>query len=152
MRFLTHLSSKLHEPMEHSGAISCSLKVDMDDAANNLFSCTGHWKPNDENTDTTCTGGGVRGGGRTKHLRDPVRATRGLHQAARLHLVSNRRHRPIALDRNAQPAEGCQEHSAPHLKEVHADAKHTEVYTLVSGKRHEANHRACISQITHRAR
>ncbi len=41
--------------MEHSGAMSCSLKVDMDDAANSLVSCTGHWKPNDENTDTTCT-------------------------------------------------------------------------------------------------
>jgi hypothetical protein len=52
----THLSSKLQVLMEHSGAISCSLKVDMDDAANSLVSCTGHWKPNDENTDTTCTG------------------------------------------------------------------------------------------------
>jgi hypothetical protein len=40
--------------MEHSGAMSCSLKVDMEEAANSLVSCTGHWKPKDENTDTTC--------------------------------------------------------------------------------------------------
>ncbi len=39
--------------MEHSGAISWSLKDDMEEAANSLFSCTGHLNPNDENTDTT---------------------------------------------------------------------------------------------------
>ncbi len=55
------MSSKLQEPMEHSGAISCSLKVDMDEAANSLVSCTGHWKPNEENTDTTCAGMGQAG-------------------------------------------------------------------------------------------
>jgi hypothetical protein len=47
--------------MEHSGAMSCSLKVDMEEAANSLVSCTGHWKPKDENTDTTCIGKGVVG-------------------------------------------------------------------------------------------
>jgi hypothetical protein len=45
--------SKLQVPMEHSGAISWSLKEDMEEAANSLVSCTGHLNPNDENTDTT---------------------------------------------------------------------------------------------------
>lgn len=47
--------SKLHVPMEHSGAISWSLKEDMEDAANSLVNWTGHLNPNDENTDTTCS-------------------------------------------------------------------------------------------------
>jgi hypothetical protein len=49
-----YFSSKLQVPMEHSGAISWSLKEDMEETANSLVSCTGHLNPNDENTDTTC--------------------------------------------------------------------------------------------------
>ena len=50
----THFLSKLQVPMEHSGAISWSLKEDTEDAANRLVSCAGHLKPKEENTDTTC--------------------------------------------------------------------------------------------------
>ena len=49
-----YFRSKLQDPKEHSGAISCSLNDDIDDAANSLFNCTGHSKPKDENNDTTC--------------------------------------------------------------------------------------------------
>jgi hypothetical protein len=57
----THFFSKLQVPMEHSGAMSCSLKVDIEEAANSLLSCTGHLKPNDEKRETTCEN--VCGGG-----------------------------------------------------------------------------------------
>jgi hypothetical protein len=49
-----HFFSKLQVPMEHSGAMSCSLKVDMEEAAKSLVSGTGHMNPNEENKDTTC--------------------------------------------------------------------------------------------------
>ena len=49
--------------MEHSGAISWSLKEVMEEAANSLVSCTGHLNPNDENTDTTWFKDGDGAGG-----------------------------------------------------------------------------------------
>ncbi len=52
----THFISKLQVPMEHSGAMSWSLKEDMEAAENSLVSCTGHLNPKDENTDTSWNG------------------------------------------------------------------------------------------------
>ncbi len=51
---VTDLEAKDQVPMEHSGAISWSLKEDMEAALNSPVSAGGHSKPKEENRDTTC--------------------------------------------------------------------------------------------------
>jgi hypothetical protein len=50
----THLTVKPHVPMEHSGAMSCSLNDVKEAALYSLVSWAGHLNPKDVNTDTTC--------------------------------------------------------------------------------------------------
>ena len=50
----THLEAKDQAPMEHSGAMSWSLKEDVDAALNRPRSAGGQSNPTEENNDTTC--------------------------------------------------------------------------------------------------
>ena len=49
---MNHFISNPHDEMEHSGAIICSLSVDVDATLNKFFNSIGHLKPKAEKMDT----------------------------------------------------------------------------------------------------